>query len=212
MAKLRLIYITGKLDGLSFEEQVEQACKGGADAVRFACAGLSAREAMSLGARLKEICSAHKVLFLAESRPDIALALDADGVHLGTDDIPFRWAAHILGSMKLIGVSAASLGQATAAAQEGAGYVSIGPLFPPGAETVGVDLLRLVKKRIKIPLIAEGGVGIDTAAEAIATGADGAAVTAGMSVPGIQGRLAGIKEAIINAETIRKETAKNDAR
>jgi thiamine-phosphate pyrophosphorylase len=193
---------------LSIEEQAEQACSGGADAILFDPGMLSAKEMLALGQRLREVCSRAKALFVVGGRADIALTLDADGVHLSQDDLPVEWAHRILGPRKIVGVSVSSLGQAAAAIEQGADYVAIGPLFPAAAEASkdipGIDSVRLVKKRIKVPLIAFGGITRETAAEVIRTGADGVLVgQAIMAAQDISSAAREFKQIVVAAEKER---------
>jgi len=176
---IRLYCITCRRTDLTYEEQVEQFCAGGADAVQFRDKQYSPREVLQTGQRLKEICHEKKVLFIINDRPDLALALDADGVHLGPDDIPLPWARQILGGRKVIGCSVSSLGQALSAARDGANYLAVGPIFSVSnrtdREVRGVDIIRMVKERVKIPVIAMGGIDPDNIVEAVKSGADGVA-------------------------------------
>lgn len=181
MFKAKLYCITCDKKEMNYDEQVEHACEGGADAVLFKPKGLSAKEILFFGERIKGICAKYKATFILNDRPDLALALNCDGVHLGQDDIPIEWARQVLGGIKIVGRSASSLGQATTAAKEGADYILLGPIFStpenPGQESNSVDLIRMVKSRVKVPVIACGGVNIDNVHEIIEAGADGIAVT-----------------------------------
>ncbi|MBN1622658.1 MAG: thiamine phosphate synthase [Endomicrobiales bacterium] len=177
---INLYCVTLKRDDLSYEEQVERACEGGADAVQLRDSDLPAKEIISLGKTLKNICHEKKVLFIVNDRPDLAVAIDCDGVHLGQDDISVEYARKILGPGKIIGCSTSSLGQALEAVREGANYVSVGPVFKtpikPGKEAHGVDLIRIVKNRVKVPVIAIGGINQDNVQDVVQSGADGIAV------------------------------------
>lgn len=177
--KLNLYCITCKRTDISYEDQVEQACIGGADAVQFRDKSLSPRDILTLGQKLKEICRHRNVLFILNDRPDLALALDADGVHLGVDDIPLQWARQILGGRKIITCSAGSLGQALAAAKEGANFLTVGPIYSEesGKEIHNVDIVRMIKERVKIPVLAMGGIDLKNVNEAMNAGADGIAAS-----------------------------------
>lgn len=181
MFKAKLYCITCETREVNYDEQVEKACDGGADAVLFKPRNLNAKEVLFHGQRIKEICAKKKALFILNDRPDLALALNCDGVHLGQNDIPTEWARQVLGGIKIVGRTASSLGQATAAAKEGADYIMLGPVFSPpensGKEIVNIDLIRMVKERVKIPVIAFGGVNVQNAQEVIEAGADGIAVS-----------------------------------
>jgi len=179
--KIKLICILRNRDDLGFEDQAEQCCLGGADAVLLGgSAGLSSKDMVVTGVKIKSICRKYKVLFFAGSRPDIALAVDADGIQLGPDDIPMEFAKQILGPRKIVGVGGTSLAQIVAAAEQGAAYVVAGPLFAAsksGHQPLGIDIIRLIKKRVKVPVIASGAITLENIREVISEGADGAAVS-----------------------------------
>jgi thiamine-phosphate pyrophosphorylase len=112
---------------------------------------------------------------------DLALAVNADGVHLGQDDLPPTAARAALGPGKILGVSTHSLEQAIRAAREGADYLGIGPIFPTstkgtGYEPVGCETIKQLHARIDLPLIAIGGITLSNVAEVIQAGAAGVAV------------------------------------
>ncbi|MFH1367911.1 MAG: thiamine phosphate synthase [Elusimicrobiota bacterium] len=181
MFKAKLYCITCETKELNYDEQVEKACEGGADAVLFKPRNLTAKEILFFGQRIKDICAERKALFILNDRPDLALALNCDGVHLGQNDIPIEWARQVLGGIKVVGRTASSLGQATSAAKESADYIMLGPIYSAPEyskkETVNIDLIRMVKDRVKIPVMAFGGIGMDNAREILDAGADGIAVS-----------------------------------
>ena len=90
MQKIRLYCITTNRKDLSYEEQVEQACLGGADAIQLRDNQLCAKDLFVTGKKLSEICKTYNVLFIVKDRPDVTLATDADGVHLGLEDIGIK--------------------------------------------------------------------------------------------------------------------------
>jgi len=180
LAKLKIYCRTIRRADLSYFDQVQSACAGGVDMLEFFDAGLSARETLQTGQKLKEICAQHNIPFIIGARPDIALALDADGISLGQDDIPLSWARQILGGRKLVVSYVDSLGQALSAAKEGASYVMVGPLFSAqgkSGEPRGADIIRLIKERVKLPVFAYGGVNASNISEVIKAGADGVSVS-----------------------------------
>ncbi|MDI3538795.1 MAG: thiamine-phosphate pyrophosphorylase, partial [Bacillota bacterium] len=114
-------------------------------------------------------------------RLDVALAVGAEGVHLGQEDIPCRLARQILGPEKIIGVSASTVEEAVQAERDGADYLGVGAVFPTGTkadagEAIGLDALAAIKARVKIPVVAIGGINAANAAQVAATGVDGLAV------------------------------------
>ena len=181
MFKAKLYFITCESASIGFEEQAEQSCEGGADAVLFRSRKLSSKEILATGHRIKDICLKHKTLFILNDRPDLALALDSDGVHLGQDDIPTIWARQVLGGRKIIGRTVTSLGQATNAVKESVDYIIVSPLYsnPSGMVSAenSIDLIRMIKERIKVPVIATGGITKDNIQEVLSARADGIAIS-----------------------------------
>ena len=119
-------------------------------------------------------------VFIVNDHADIAKAVDADGVHLGQDDLPLEYGRKILGRDKLIGISTHSVEQAREAEAAGADYIGFGPLFPTTTKDAGTqqgaERLRLVRNAVTLPVLAIGGIRPDTVAETMQAGADGVAV------------------------------------
>ncbi len=118
---------------------------------------------------------------IINDRVDIAQACEADGVHLGQDDIPFHYARKILGKNRFIGISVKTAEEAVAGERDGADYIGMGPIFKTlskedSGPEVGLAGLRKVRAKVKIPILAIGGISAANAAEVISAGADGVAV------------------------------------
>jgi thiamine-phosphate pyrophosphorylase len=130
--------------------------------------------------RLRQRCRAAGVTFILNDRVDLALAVDADGVHLGQDDLPPRAARPLLRRGMLLGLSTHSVAQARAAAADGADYIAVGSMFPTATKSdfqlVGPELVRKLRAEIRVPLIGIGGITPENVAEVIGAGADGVAV------------------------------------
>ena len=127
-------------------------------------------------------------VFIVNDHADIANAVDADGVHLGQDDLSLEFGRKVLGKNKLVGISTHSADQARTAEAAGADYIGFGPLFPTTTKNAGpaqgAEQLRLVRSAVKIPVLAIGGITPDTIREAMRAGADGVAViSAVLSAP-----------------------------
>jgi thiamine-phosphate diphosphorylase len=135
---------------------------------------------LPLAERLRERCRHAGVTFIVNDRVDVALAVDADGVHLGQDDLPPRAARPLLRRDMLLGLSTHSLVQARVAQSEGADYVAVGAMFPtatkPDFELVGPELMRNVRPHVRVPLVGIGGITVENVGQVIAAGADGVAV------------------------------------
>lgn len=157
------------------------AVAGGAGAIQFRDKALATRDLIDTARTIKQICSAGDVPLIINDRVDVALAMDADGVHLGCGDIPITAARRLLGPDKIIGATAGSLDDALRAQEEGADYIGFGHVFPTKSKSkssppVGLDALRNVCSCIKIPVIAIGGIELETVESVVKAGAFGAAV------------------------------------
>lgn len=119
-------------------------------------------------------------LFIVNDHADIALAVAADGVHLGQDDLPIEYARKLLGREMIIGISTHSMEQARKAEAEGADYIGLGPIFSTASKNagqpLGIVIISDVRQRVSIPIIAIGGITDRTIPNVIGAGADGAAV------------------------------------
>jgi thiamine-phosphate pyrophosphorylase len=140
--------------------------------------------------------------FIVNDRVDVAKAVGADGVHLGQEDLPLADARAILGAGRLIGISTHNPAQAVEAEAGGADYIGYGPIFPTATKenpdpVVGVDGLRQVRARIRIPIVAIGGITAKNAGDVRAAGADGiAVVSAVLASPDPAAALAELMKAI----------------
>jgi thiamine-phosphate pyrophosphorylase len=162
---------------------LQRAAAGGARFFQYRAKGLATGEAWREAARLRRAAAECGALFIVNDRCDLALAVEADGAHLGQADLPIRAARALLGPDRLIGASTHSAEQVLAATREGADYVGFGPIFDTGTKPdheplVGLEGLRKVRPLTPLPLLAIGGIGLDRAGEVMACGADGIAVIA----------------------------------
>jgi thiamine-phosphate pyrophosphorylase len=135
---------------------------------------------LPLADRLRAACAAAGATFIVNDRVDLALAVGADGVHLGQDDLPARAARPLLRPGMILGISTHSVEQARAAQADGADYVAVGSMFATTSKAefqlVGPDLLRKLRGEIRVPLVGIGGITPDNVSEVIRAGADGVAV------------------------------------
>lgn len=168
-AKLYCILDYAALDGRNIVSAAENVISGGADIIqlRFKPAYRTGRN-MELSKVIEDACriarlaKSSNVVFIINDRLDVALLVNADGVHLGQEDIPYAYARKLLGREKIIGLSTHSLKQALFAEKLGADYISVGPVFAtptkPEYKAVGLSLIRKVKNKIRIPFVAIGGI------------------------------------------------------
>lgn len=153
----------------------KNALRAGVEVVQYRDKQASSREMYARALQLRKLC--RKIIFLVNDRLDIALACGADGVHLGQDDLPYQAARKILGKKKIIGLTVHNLQQAQEAARLGADYLGVSPIFKTATKAdagkpVGVDLVRQIKNKLDIPVVAIGGIDLANAARVIAAGAD----------------------------------------
>lgn len=143
------------------------------------------RELLPQARQIASLCRERGACFIVNDRLDLALAVNADGVHLGQEDLPPEAARAALGRGKILGVSTHSLDQAIKAAERGIDYLGIGPIFPTaskatGYAAVGCRTIQQVAARIDLPLVAIGGITLSNVGAVIRAGAAGVAVISGI--------------------------------
>ncbi|RPI14798.1 MAG: thiamine phosphate synthase [Ignavibacteriae bacterium] len=162
-------------------EIAEMAIKGGADIVQFRDKSMPASEMVNTAIEIKKICNETGALLIINDRVDIAMLSDADGVHLGKEDIPVNEARKLLGKYKIIGATANSPEDAKNAVKAGADYIGFGHIFQTYSKKkatppVGISGLQEIVNNIKIPVLAIGGIDLSNLDEVINTGVHGIAV------------------------------------
>lgn len=171
------------LDG-KLLQKVAAALTGGARVVQYRAKNIRPDERRKMAQDLRELCSRHDALLIINDLPELARDVNADGVHLGQDDMPAVQARQLLGGGKIIGISTHSVEEALKAEAQGADYIAIGSIFATDSKNdttqVGLDTLRNVRKAVRVPLVAIGGITPDGAFEAIEAGADSIAVISGI--------------------------------
>lgn len=168
--------------GRSHVEIARAALEGGADAIQYREKGGDATSRLVEGQAIRALCREFGRVFVVNDHVDLAVAVEADALHVGQTDTPARTArAQIRTSMRL-GVSATTLDEARRAVDDGADHLGVGPIFdatatkPDAAKPLGLDGLTRVREAVDVPLIAIGGIDHANAADVIAAGADGVAV------------------------------------
>ncbi len=159
----------------------ELAIQGGADTIQFRHKNGTTRELIQIAQQMQTVCASHNVPLIVNDRADIALAVGASGTHFGQDDMPVAIGRKILSTETIIGASARTEEKILEAITEGADYIGFGPIYQtsskPDAETPkGLERLQRVCEIAKCPVIAIGGITLQTAAEVIYAGAHGIAV------------------------------------
>ena len=154
---------------------VKNALKAKVEVIQYRNKGSGTKEMFEEAFLLRKLCK--NALFLVNDRLDIALGVEADGVHLGMSDIPYNIARRILGKKKVIGLTVHSIKEARAAESLGADYLGVGPVFstgtkPDAGEPLGIGLLSRIKKSVSLPVVAIGGINLKNAKEVVSSGAD----------------------------------------
>lgn len=164
----------------TIEEAVEQAVKGGCTVVQLREKDCSSLEFYETALRVKKITDEYKIPLIINDRVDIALAVNADGVHVGQDDLPAASVRRILGGDKVIGVSAGSVREAVKAREDGADYLGVGAMHATSTKTdadvTTVEELKKIREMVDLPIVAIGGMNKQTLPELKGTGVDGIAV------------------------------------
>ena len=180
--ELTLYLVTDRrwLGRRSLEEDVEEALMGGATLVQIREKEISSRAYLDLAGKVKAVTDRYGVPLIVNDRIDIALAVDAGGVHVGPDDLPVSVARRLLGPDKIVGASASSLEDALAFQAQGADYLGVGAVFPTATkkitEKVDLETLARIKAAVRIPVAAIGGIDAGNAPAVMKTGVDGVAV------------------------------------
>lgn len=177
------------------------AIDAGVDVLQYREKLLSKKDALNMAGKLRRITNGTGIPLIINDDPALALAVDADGVHLGQDDIPVSVARRIIGKGKIIGLSTHSYQEAMEAMSYDINYIGFGPVFESGTKMVtaplGVQAISRLRDVISIPIIAIGGISEGNIADVIRCGADGAAViSAVLSSSDIKKSVRNLKEKI----------------
>ena len=180
---MRGVYLVLDVDataGRSPFSVAEAALRGGVHAIQWRQKTGSLAAWWSELLRTRTLCQAHDALFLINDRVDVALAVHADGVHVGQDDLPASVARGLVPN-RALGVSVTELPHVQPASAAGADYLGVGPIFPTSSKLdavppLGLDFLRRVREVTQLPLVAIGGITAENAGEVMAEGADAVAV------------------------------------
>lgn len=178
------------LHSSDLEKAVEKAISGGCTLVQLREKSASSIEFYNIANAVKQITNRYHVPLIINDRLDIALAVDAAGVHVGQADLPAKMARTIIGESKILGVSVSSLQEAVKAQAEGADYLGVGAMFATGTKTnaalATMDELRKIQKAIILPIVVIGGINYSTVLKFQGIGIDGiAVVSAVLSQPDI---------------------------
>ncbi|HWF43912.1 MAG TPA: thiamine phosphate synthase [Candidatus Kapabacteria bacterium] len=164
----------------SHESLARRALSGGATIIQLRDKNLPSNELLRIAKIIRELTSQYSACFIVNDRGDVAMAVGADGVHLGQDDLPLAETRKLLGDSAIIGVSCGSVEEAQDAEREGASYIGFGHMYPTSSKQKltpqrTLRELTLVANAVAIPVIAIGGITADRIAELLAAGATGVA-------------------------------------
>jgi len=189
--------------GRAQQNVIRAAIAGGADAVQFRDKEASGREFFLEAQALRDLCREAGIAFIVNDRIDVALALGADGAHVGQEDMPARAARELLGPERILGVSVATPEEAIRAAADGADYLGAGPVFearttkPDALSPIGAAGLRAICAVGDVPVIAIGGITADNVSEVLAAGAVGvAAISALVFADDVEAAARRLKQAL----------------
>jgi thiamine-phosphate pyrophosphorylase len=162
------------------EEVASLAIEGGAQMIQFRDKESSDAKFLDLAARIKKITQSKNVPLIINDRVNIVKSIDAEGVHLGQDDIPLKEAREILGQEKIIGISTSNLEEAMEAEKQGADYIGLGPVFETSSKeiknTIGTEMIKQVLSQAKIPVLPIGGINLNNIDQVIIAGSKRIAV------------------------------------
>jgi len=186
---LYLITGRGETLGRNLEFVVEEALRGGVRAVQLRDKGATSKELYETAYELRRLTARYGAKLLINDRVDVALAVEADGVHIGADSLPIYKVRKLLGEKRLIGVSCHNQVQAITAQEMGADFITFGPVYytaskAPYGDPVGVERLRSVTEILQIPVFALGGIKPENCPEVVSCGVRGVAlISAVLSAP-----------------------------
>jgi thiamine-phosphate pyrophosphorylase len=179
--------------GRPIAEAVEATIAGGVTMVQLREKEASSREFYEIALEVRALTARHHVPLVINDRLDIALAVNAEGLHIGQSDIPLGVARRLAGESMFIGVSASTVEEALQAQAGGADYLGVGAVYPTGSkadagEAVGLEGLAEIRGAVRIPVVGIGGINADNAAAVLRAGASGIALISGiLSRPDIAG-------------------------
>jgi thiamine-phosphate diphosphorylase len=172
--------------GRTHEEQARAALDGGAGLIQLRDKAASSRRLYEAAVAIREMTQAAGALLIVNDRLDIALAADADGLHVGPDDLPVSVARRLLRPGMILGASSGTVEEAIAAEQDGADYLGVGAVYEArgskadAGAPVGPERVGAIRQSVQIPIVGIGGIKVENAAPVIAAGADGVAVITGV--------------------------------
>ncbi|TDX16071.1 MULTISPECIES: thiamine phosphate synthase [Petrotoga] len=189
-------------------DAIEKAIKGGITVLQLREKGLNSRDFYYQALKVKEVTDHHGIPLIVNDRVDIALAVVADGVHVGQEDLPTKIARKIIGKEKILGVSVENVEQAIQAQKDGADYLGVGPVFPsptkPEAKTISISEVKKIKESVNIPVVAIGGITAENLYDLMReTNVDGVAVISALFSGDVEENATRIRKVIEKVEIVK---------
>lgn len=176
----KLYLVTDDLYQEGITQRIEQAIQGGVTLVQLRFKNLLGGEFLELASQVKQVTDKYNVPLIINDRLDVAMAVDAAGIHLGQSDLPLTVAKQLWRPDKIYGVSTKSVEQAIKAEQDGATYIGVGAIFPTNTKVITKNTsqatLREITAKVRIPVVAIGGINQGNVAQLQACGISGVAV------------------------------------
>lgn len=194
------------VNGVAALEIARQAIAGGVDVIQLREKHRPLKEVLEVGRKLQTLCQENNVLFVVNDRVDVALLLQADGLHVGQDDLPATEARKLVDEHMFIGVSASSMEEAQLAIEQGADYLGVGSIYATNSkddagEPVTPDLLEKIRSITDLPMVGIGGIDAENGREVIERGAEGLAViSAIVGQPDPQKAAARLKQLVLSVK------------
>ena len=181
IGRLHVLTDTALQSRFSHVALTELAVSGGADTIQFRQKNGSTKELIEIATHMRHVCAEKGATFIVNDRIDVAIASEADGVHLGRNDFPIPLARKLLGKDCIIGGSAATIEEMETCILEGADYVGFGPVYPTGSKddagpVSGIDILKRIVESTPVPVIAIGGIDQNNTSHVMGVGTHGIAV------------------------------------
>jgi thiamine-phosphate diphosphorylase len=183
------------ISNLTHREICRKALANGVKVIQIREKSMSKRELFKEAMYIRRLTQRHNAIFIINDYVDIAYLVDADGVHLGQDDLPLRETRRVIGKDRFIGISTHTLKQAIEAEKEGADYIGFGPLFytdtKEAGQPKGINSLKKVRRHVDIPVVAIGGITMRNFKEVLDAGADAVAMISGILKGDIEANIKG---------------------
>lgn len=178
---LYLVTDRGMLGGKNLYKAVEEAVRGGVTLLQLREKDVGSGEFYNIAVEMKKLAGLFRTPLIINDRLDIALAVDADGLHIGQEDLPLEVARKLLGPGKILGYSVSNQAEAVYGEENGADYLGAGPVYHTGSKEVAIEPigpagLKRIKESVSIPVVGIGGIGIDNIGEVKESGIAGISV------------------------------------